>query len=177
MGRPSPVFTRLQTASDETAVVFTRWESDPELVPLTRRNRDAAELAAREVVTVAGLEARLEHHAIYLIHVEGRLVGEMSYRVDPEHLFHGEPGTAWVGITLGEPAARGRGIGTLAMGFLEEEIRKAGLHRIELGVFAFNEPAIRTYRKLGYQDMGRIRAFTFWQGRMWDDLRMEKRFV
>ncbi len=176
MDRPTPVFTRLVVPTEEIAAVFTRWESDPELVPRTRSNRDAAELATCQVVTVKELEARMTHHAMYLIHLDGQLVGEMNYQVDPAHLLRREPGTAWVGITLGEPAVRGRGIGTLAMSFLEEEIRRAGLHRIELGVFVFNEPAIRTYRKLGYQEIGRIPAFTFWQGRMWDDLRMEKRF-
>lgn len=176
MARPTPVFTRLEVPTEEIAAAFTRWEADPELVSRTRRNRDAAELAACQAVTVVELKARMAHHVMYLIHLEGQLVGEMSYMIDPEHLFHPEPGTAWVGITLGESTARGCGIGTLAMAFLEEEIRKADLHRIELGVFAFNEPAIRTYRKLGYQEIGRIPAFTFWQGRMWEDLRMEKRF-
>lgn len=176
MDPSTPVFIRLEVPTEAIAAAFTRWETDPDLVARTRPNRDAAELATCRGVTVADLEKRMEHHAMYLIHLEGHVVGEMSYLIDPEHLLHREPGTAWLGITVGEPSARGRGIGTLAMRFLEEEIRSAGLQRIELGVFAFNEPAIRTYRKLGYEEIGRIPGFTFWQGRMWDDLRMEKRF-
>ena len=56
----------------------------------------------------------------------------------------------------------------------EEEIRKAGCKRIELGVFEFNEPAKKLYQKMGYAEIGRIPNFTFWQGKMWTDIRMEK---
>jgi len=103
-----------------------------------------------------------------------RLVGEMNYQVDPEQLLRRVPGTAWIGIQIGEPRARGKGIGAQAMHYLEERIRDRGLRRIELGVFEFNKPARTLYRRLGYREFGRIPDFTFWKGKMWEDIRMEK---
>jgi RimJ/RimL family protein N-acetyltransferase len=60
------------------------------------------------------------------------------------------------------------------MKHVEEQIKAQGFQRIELGVFEFNANAIKLYRKLGYQEIGRINDFTFWQGRRWQDIRMEK---
>lgn len=170
-----PTFKRLTLPTLEVVEAFSRWESDPALIPLTRPNRGEADLTHGSRVTEEELSARLRSHSMYLIVLDGQLVGEMNYRVDPEHLFRVEPRTAWVGITIGEASARGRGIGSQALSYLEEEIWRAGLARIELGVFAFNAPAIQTYRKLGYTEIGRIPDFTYWHGRMWEDIRMEKR--
>ena len=98
----------------------------------------------------------------------------MNFQVDPEHLLKPVPGSAWIGITIGEPEARGRGIGREAMRYLEAQITAKGLKRIELGVFEFNAAAIALYRKLGYREFARIEDFTYWQGRLWKDIRMEK---
>jgi RimJ/RimL family protein N-acetyltransferase len=106
--------------------------------------------------------------------VDSQLVGEMNYQVDPGHLYKKEPGTAWVGINIGRASARGKGIGTKAMLFLEKQAREQGLKRMELGVFEFNSNAIKLYKKLGYQEIGRIKNFTYYQGKMWQDIRMEK---
>jgi RimJ/RimL family protein N-acetyltransferase len=123
---------------------------------------------------VKSLQEQLEHQHTFLIYLQGRLIGEMDYQVDPGHLFRKERGTAWIGIIIGEDAGRGRGIGSLAMQYLEEQIRALGLKRIELGVFEFNTNAIKLYQKLGYQEFARIADFTYWEGRMWQDIRMEK---
>ena len=98
----------------------------------------------------------------------------MDYQVDPRHLYKKEPGTAWIGIVIGEQAGRGRGIGVPAIQHLEEQIQRQGLKRIELGVFEFNTNAIRLYQKLGYREIARIKDFTYWDGKMWQDIRMEK---
>ena len=55
-----------------------------------------------------------------------------------------------------------------------KEIKEQGLHRIELGVFEFNTNAIKLYQRAGYKEIGRIPEFTYHQGRMWQDIRMEK---
>ena len=108
------------------------------------------------------------------IYLDDQLVGEMNYMVDPPHLYKKEPGTAWIGITIGDAAAQGKGVGRAAMQFLEEQIRAQGLKRIELGVFEFNTRAHHLYQKLGYQEIGRVAAFTYWDDKMWADIRMEK---
>ena len=58
--------------------------------------------------------------------------------------------------------------------YLENEIKHQDLKRIELGVFEFNTNAVKLYQKAGFQEIGRIPDFTFWQGKMWQDIRMEK---
>jgi RimJ/RimL family protein N-acetyltransferase len=98
----------------------------------------------------------------------------MGYQVDPEHLYKKEPGTAWIGITIGEENGRGKGIGVLALQHLEEQIKVKGLKRMELGVFEFNTNAIKLYKKLGFREFARLEDFTYRDGKMWQDIRMEK---
>ncbi len=167
-------FTPLLEPSDEVVAAFTRWENDPLLIPLTRPNRSQEDLERRHEVTLEAMRQRLTYQRVYLISLGGRLVGEMNYQIDPPHLLRRVPGTAWVGITIGEAHGRGRGVGRLALRHLEREIAAQGLVRIELGVFAFNLPALALYTKLGYQEFARVDDFTYWQGRMWQDIRMEK---
>ena len=77
-------------------------------------------------------------------------------------------------ITIGEPEGRGKGIGYVAIKYFEEQIKKEGLKRIELGVFEFNKQAQKLYQKMGYKEIGRINDFTYWQDKLWTDIRMEK---
>lgn len=167
-------FTKLIQPTAEIVESLNRWENDPELIPVMRPNPNQEALESRKTLTVDSITRRLEHDHIYLIHLDGRLIGEMNFQVDPAHLFRREAGTAWIGITIGEKTARGRGIGRQALEFLEAQISQMGLKRIELGVFEFNTNAIRLYQNLGYVEFGRIEAFTYWQGKMWQDIRMEK---
>jgi RimJ/RimL family protein N-acetyltransferase len=167
-------FTPLVEPSDEIVAAFTRWENDPLLIPFARPNRSQEDLERRHEVTLEAMRQRLTSQRVYLISLGAQLIGEMSYQIDPEHLLKKVPGTAWIGITIGEAHGRGRGLGRLALRYLEREIAAQGLGRIELGVFAFNLPALALYTKLGYQEFGRVDDFTYWQGRMWQDIRMEK---
>jgi RimJ/RimL family protein N-acetyltransferase len=167
-------FKKLIEPDAEVLGYLNKWENDPALIPLIRPNRDQDALEVREVLTFQDLEQRLEQNQTFLIYLEDQLVGEMDYQIDPKHLYKKEAGTAWIGIIIGEGIARGKGIGQVALQYLEEEIRKQGLRRIELGVFEFNTSAIKLYRKAGYTEIGRIPDFTYWQDKMWQDIRMEK---
>lgn len=167
-------FRELTEPTLEIAQSFEKWENDPRLIHLIRPNQDVTALQTRRPVTVKKLEERLQTHRFYLIYLQGQPIGAGDYRVDPWYLHKQEPGTAWIGILIGEEVGRGRGIGSLAMQYLEDQIRAQGLKRIELGVFEFNTHAIQLYRKLGYQEFARIENFTYWNGRMWQDIRMEK---
>jgi RimJ/RimL family protein N-acetyltransferase len=167
-------FAPLVEPTPDIAAAFTRWENDPLLIPLSRPNQNQHDLDKRHVVTRDDLARRVASHRIYLIYEEDQLLGELSYQIDPGHLLKHEPGTAWIGITIGEAHGRGRGIGRRALQYLEQQISVDGLHRIELGVFEFNTPALALYQKMGYREIGRIKDFTYWQGRMWQDIRMEK---
>jgi RimJ/RimL family protein N-acetyltransferase len=167
-------FTKLVTPTVEIAAAFERWENDAELVPLICPHRNMQELEQHVPVTVDGLTKRLLHSHIYLIYLEGQLIGEMNYQVDPQHLLKKEQGSAWIGINIGEKVGRHKGIGSHALQYLETQINLHGLKRIELGVFEFNAPALNLYKKLGFIEIGRVADFTFWNDRMWQDIRMEK---
>ena len=167
-------FVRLTKPTPEIARALHRWQNDPALVPFIRPNKTKEDLAKIRPITVDWLHQRMKTHHIYLMYRHGQLVGEMNFQVDPEHLHKQVPGTAWIGIIIGEPEARGIGLGYQAMRYLEGRIEAEGLKRIELGVFEFNEAALTLYRKLGYREFARIEDFTYWQGRLWQDIRMEK---
>lgn len=167
-------FIKLIEPTETIVKTLNKWENDPALIPLIRPNKNKSELECRENLTIDDLTNRLENHHIYLIYLDEQLIGEINYMVDPSHLYKKEPGTAWIGITIGESVGRGKGIGYKAIQYLEEQIKTQGLKRIELGVFEFNNQAQRLYQKMGYKEIGRIEDFTYWNDKLWGDIRMEK---
>ncbi len=164
----------LTNPSREIAGALERWSNDPSITYLIRPNQNQADLEKFISVTVNELKKRVEDVSTYLIYMEGQLVGEMNFQIDPDHLHKKDPGTAWIGLVIGEEFARGKGIGYQAIKYLEKRISDQDLSRIELGVFEFNHRAINLYTKLGYQEIGRLDNFTYWHGKMWQDIRMEK---
>ena len=96
----------------------------------------------------------------------GHLVG----RIDFEGL-HLIDRTAEVVIMLGEPSARGKGLGTDAMVTLLRYLfddRQA--ERVWLTVLAWNEPAIASYRKVGFVIEGRLIEDCWIDGALHDQL-------
>ncbi len=64
----------------------------------------------------------------------------------------------WVAVGLGEVADRRRGYGSEAVSLLlKYAFHELGLHRLSLDVIASNEAAISLYRKLGFEEEGRLR--------------------
>ncbi|WLR47431.1 GNAT family N-acetyltransferase [Halobacillus litoralis] len=167
-------FEKLTEPTAQIASAYDRWENDTSLIPMVRPNPDQEALEKMYEVTTENLEQRLKNHEIFLIYMDDELVGEMNYMINPGHLHKKEQDTAWIGITIGEEAGRGKGIGFEAMRYLEDRIKEKGLDRVELGVFEFNTKAQKLYRKLGYKEIARIPDFTYWNGSKWADIRMEK---
>jgi RimJ/RimL family protein N-acetyltransferase len=65
---------------------------------------------------------------------------------------------ATVSRVLVAEAARGQGVGEQMMRrVMEIGFERLGLHRLELVVFDFNQPAIRLYEKVGFVKEGHIR--------------------
>jgi RimJ/RimL family protein N-acetyltransferase len=66
--------------------------------------------------------------------------------------------SAMVGIAIGERAYWGRGFGEESLRLLlEYAFGLLNLNSVMLGVFAFNERALRLYRKVGFKEIGRRR--------------------
>jgi RimJ/RimL family protein N-acetyltransferase len=167
-------FAKLVEPNIEIVNAFNKWDNHPDLIPFIRPNQNKEETEQQWYRSLDDLKDRVNTHHIYLIHLENKLVGEMNYMIDPGHLYKKVEGTAWLGITIGEPDGRGKGIGFKAISYLENEIKKQGLTRIELGVFEFNRQAYKLYKNMGYQEVARIPDFTYWNGKMHSDIRMEK---
>ena len=82
-------------------------------------------------------------------------------------------GDAFVGIGLGDRADWNKGYGTEAMRLvLRYAFLELNLHRVSLGVFEYNQRAMRSYEKAGFQVEGRIRGDLHRDGRRWDGVFM-----
>ncbi|OEF98065.1 hypothetical protein BHF71_03330 [Vulcanibacillus modesticaldus] len=81
--------------------------------------------------------------------------------------------SAVTGIFIGDKNYWGKGYGTealrllLYLGFQEFNLR-----RIELGVFEFNDRAIKSYKKLGFVEEGRKRRAIYRNGNFYDEVIM-----
>ncbi len=78
---------------------------------------------------------------------------------------------AVLGMAVAAPA-RSRGVGTALLSTAVEWARGAGLRRLELNTYAPNLPAQALYRRFGFVEEGRRRAFVRYQGGYVDDLVM-----
>jgi RimJ/RimL family protein N-acetyltransferase len=162
----STVVLRRHTAANLVAV--RRWYSDPEIGRLARRSETP--------MTEDEIERYFERYVIgpeslaMAVHEcrTGRLIGSCAFSaLDPDN------GSALYHITIGEKDTWGRGHGTEATQLmLDHAFGTLGLHRIGLTVFAFNERAIRAYRRCGFAVEGRARQAIWRDGEFWDELWM-----
>lgn len=152
----------------EDLAAFLRWYQDPVIARLTRyqdapmRPDEIERFFLMRAIGPASLSMGIE------LHDEGQLVGTCAFsQVD------GDNGSALFHITIGEPDAWGRGLGTDATRVMvEHAFSTLGLHRVGLMVFAFNERAIRAYERVGFVHEGRAREAILRDGRWWDELHM-----
>jgi RimJ/RimL family protein N-acetyltransferase len=79
---------------------------------------------------------------------------------------------ATLAIIVGPPF-QGRGVGRDALKLmLRYGFDELGLHRVELNVLGYNEPAIRAYRAVGFREEGRRRSAVFRSGGWHDEVLM-----
>ncbi len=166
----------VETSSTSDFFFFAKWFADPEYRTLTTAFRDGKWMRAEtdaESLRLRAIEKRATQKR-YVVLYEGEVVGDLSFELGAPQLLKNEPLSAFVGIGIGEKKYRGKGIGREAFKVLENKCWEAGAKRIELGVFAFNTPAIALYKSLGYKEFSRIQNLTEYENKMWDDIRMEK---
>ncbi|RPI78254.1 MAG: N-acetyltransferase [Chloroflexi bacterium] len=156
---------------DVLAEVFSRWGRNSEYIRLL--DNDPAKLWSAKKFK-EWIEKELDQEGTvrftYMIHTieADKLIGFVSmWGFD-------QPGSeAWVGIGMGEPEFWGRGYGTEAMQLiLQYAFQELNLHRVTLGVFEYNQRAIRSYEKAGFIHEGRIRKEVLREGKRWDALQM-----
>jgi RimJ/RimL family protein N-acetyltransferase len=82
-------------------------------------------------------------------------------------------GTCELGILVGSPDYRGKGIGTEVCRLVTEyAFSRLNLRKVMLAVYANNPGAIRAYEKAGFQEEGRLKAHIFADGAFTDKIFM-----
>lgn len=88
--------------------------------------------------------------AVYVAEDDGALVGRLSLARDPHPASHH---VADLGLMVAASHRR-RGIGRALLEQAEAWARSAGVVKLELHVFPWNEPAIRLYESFGFEREG-----------------------
>ena len=79
----------------------------------------------------------------------------------------------FVSISIGEREYWDKGYGTDAMRvILRYAFIELNLHRVSLNVFEYNQRAVRSYEKAGFNHEGRVRQFLNRFGQRWDLIHM-----
>lgn len=148
-----------------------RWINDRDVTKyLGGTARYAMSMAAEEawMRTLCSQQMSYERVFFAIETKDGRHIGNTN-------LFNSSPEVrlAELGIMIGDKEYWNRGYGTDAMLTLVRfGFEQMNLHRIALGVFAFNDRAQAVYRKVGFVEEGRERDAYYQDGRYWDVLRM-----
>ncbi|KAA1417028.1 GNAT family N-acetyltransferase [Nocardioides humilatus] len=104
----------------------------------------------------------------WAIELDGRFVG--SARL---HHLSEEDRKARYAIGILDASLHGNGLGReVTQRILQHAFDDLHLHRVDLRVLAFNEPAIRCYRACGFVEEGRERESAYVDGKWHDDVIM-----
>ena len=133
--------------------LYAEWYGDPEIWHLT--SWTSAPLNRSAVKRLFDQRESSPTDDSFAIHVrdESEPIGVISLmNISETH------DSADLSIILGHPEDRDRGYGADAIStLLTYAFNDIGLYRVGLSVFEFNEPAVSTYEKLGFQTEGRLR--------------------
>lgn len=95
---------------------------------------------------------------LFVLTENDRIIGAIS--VDPENELDDLPfwtvrkNAAEIGRVVIHPDLQGKGLASLLVESIQNELRKRGCRAIHLLVAVINLPAYRTYRKLGFSVLG-----------------------
>ena len=171
-------FRRFDPLSYEDCCLMAKWENDPTIKALFQVYQDQVAFdwvsTPEEISEAHAASVENPTDRNFMILLDGESVGEMNFFMDRRPIITPKLNTAWAGIVIGEAHARAKGVGKLAFRELERVAKEAGAERLELGVFEYNENAIKFYKSLGYQEIARLPDYTWFNGRKWTDIRMLK---
>ncbi len=151
--------------------LFARWDNDFRTADLRGNDpgpRTMEAIGAQWEPLLRGERPDWLGFAIYAL-PELQPIGAMNIRD-----FTTPHGTAEFGITIGEPAFRGQGLGTEAVRLLLDfAFTVLGVHNVWLDTPAYNVGALRAYEKAGFREIGRRRGARVLAGRRYDIVLMD----
>lgn len=159
---------RLVAQNKETdAELYYRWNSDSEFQRLSDLGPSSLYPAPQIKEWIEESNPRTCNFIIETI-AEKKRIGSIGLDI-----FNWSARSAWVGIGIGENDYLGKGFGSEAMDLiLDVAFGELNLHRVQLGVFQFNERAKKSYEKCGFRLEGAERAFNFKRGQRCDVFNM-----
>ena len=166
-------FRAVRWDSDDECALLASWNNDPATRRFLVRAKDAAN-ASREITPD---DIRREGDGLgesVMLMVGEAPVGVGRFALGPPKLLRPSPQTAWLAPLIGERDLRGRGLGRRLVEHLEALATQAGARDFEVGVFEFNERALRLFQSLGYREVARLPERTWWDGRRWEEIRLRK---
>lgn len=168
-------FVPIDFSSKSDCEILAKWFNDPDINYLITPNFYQGPLGkvTPEFISQTNLYSNFKKHAFFIM-CDNSIIGDINILENPDFLYNRDYKSSWLGITIGEKAYQGLGIGKIAMNFIEEYAKNLGFERMELGVFGFNTKAIKFYQNIGYKHIGTIPNFTYYNGKWYDDLRFEK---
>lgn len=159
---------RLRPLRPEDYATVLSWYGDPEVVaPHDRFLTDTPETFAQGVESAAGDPTSLAPRFAVERRSESDLAGIVGH-----YLAH--PVLEYVDIwyLIGNPAARGRGVGGEAVGLLVEHLfRTTSVERVGATIDVENAPSVRIVERLGFRAEGTLRSALYHHAR-WHDVRV-----
>jgi UDP-4-amino-4,6-dideoxy-N-acetyl-beta-L-altrosamine N-acetyltransferase len=136
---------------DETHLVLTRaWANDAELARLMDRAKLVSEDEHR--AWFAALHRREDCRYFAVVERAVHVGNVWLWAIDVRHR------KAEIRIVIGDPGARGRGVGTRALDLVSRyAFEQLGLHRVYAYVLALNPRARRAFEKAGFALEGTLR--------------------
>lgn len=101
----------------------------------------------------------------YILEYNGTPVGYFAYRIEPDFLFLSKYYIL--------KSYRGKGIGKIALSFIEAQAKKQNSKKIWLSVNKDNTNSINAYLKMGFQNVDE-RVLDIGEGHVMDDYILEK---
>ena len=159
----------LSPCSAEDATKWAEWDNDLAVTIPLGDEAYTPESLVKEMDQLAESNRHQAHVFSIVAHDGDTLIGRcMLFSVN--HVDR----TAMLGICIGEKGYWNKGFGEEAIRLLlDYGFNLLNLNSIMLGTFAFNERAIRCYKKVGFREMGRRRQARIIAGQAYDAVLMD----
>jgi RimJ/RimL family protein N-acetyltransferase len=158
----------LRAIEEDDAVLFHHWINDPEVTRFLGANAFPALSMAQEQAWIQSLRDEKGHKHYTITLKDSTPIGNCELRK-----FDWTARSCEVGIMIGEKQHWGKGYGGDAMALL---LRIAfdglNMHKVWLTCAAYNERGLRAYRRIGFQEEGRLRDDRFIDGQYHDTIMM-----